>query len=169
FATDVDAEALDVARLGRYPESITADVPSDQLQRYFEKTDHHYQVGKSLRETVVFAEQSLIGDPPFSRLDLISCRNLLIYLEDETQRRLLSMFHFALAEGGYLFLGSAETVGNQTELFEPVSRNHRIFRRLAATRRDYPFFPEAYESGVNPNLPPLQRAHGGANLEQLAQ
>ena len=105
FASDIDADCVAFARNGIYPESIEADVTPTRLARFFTKEDHSYQVVRELREAVVFTGQSLLADAPFSRLDLISCRNLLIYLSPEAQRKILSLFHFALREGGVLFLG----------------------------------------------------------------
>ena len=105
FASDIDPDCVGFARNGVYPESIEADVAPARLARFFTKEDHHYQVVRELRETVVFTGQSLLADAPFSRLDLVSCRNLLIYLSPEAQRKVLSLFHFALREGGVLFSG----------------------------------------------------------------
>lgn len=141
FATDISESALKTARLGIYPESISADVSPERLRRFFTKSDEHYQVNKRLRETIMFATHNVISDTPFSRLDLICCRNLLIYLEPETQQRLLSLFHFALNDGGYLFLGASETVGRQIDLYEPVSKSWRIFRRIGPSRPERVEFP----------------------------
>jgi two-component system CheB/CheR fusion protein len=135
FATDVDDDALEVARAGTYPESISLDLTPARLQRFFTRDDHRYTIAKSIRESVVFAVQNLTSDPPFSKLDLVSCRNVLIYLEQEMQERLLSLFHFALTPGGYLFLGSAEGVGPLDELFTSISKRRRIFRRLGQSPR----------------------------------
>ncbi len=151
FATDVDRDALDVARRGTYAEVVAADVTPERLARYFTRVDEtSFQVSKQVREPVTFAAQNLIGDAPFSRLDLIGCRNLLIYLEPDVQQRLLTLFHFALAEDGYLFLGPSETIGRQTELFEPVSRKWRIFRRIGPSRPErveFPIVARAREEG----------------------
>jgi two-component system, chemotaxis family, CheB/CheR fusion protein len=136
FASDVDAEALEAARAGIYPEGIAADVRPDRLSRFFVKKEHSYRVSKELRETVVFAQQNLTVDPPFSRLDLVSCRNLLIYLEPALQEKVIGLLHFGLVEGGYLFLGGAESIGSQEHLFETVSRKWRIYRRIGPTRHD---------------------------------
>jgi two-component system, chemotaxis family, CheB/CheR fusion protein len=136
FASDLNQSALEFARAGIYPESIAADISPDRLRRFFVKGEHNYQVSKQVREMVVFAPHNLISDPPFSRIDLISCRNLLIYLSPEIQRKLVTLFHFALREGGYLFLGNAESVGSEADLFDPVSKKWRIYRRLAPTRHD---------------------------------
>jgi two-component system CheB/CheR fusion protein len=141
FATDIDEAALEIARQGSYPVSIAADIPPERLSRFFTQTGSHYQVNKQLREFVVFATQNLISDAPFSRLDLISCRNLLIYLEPEVQRKVISLFHFALNEDGHLFLGSSETVGRHVDLFDTVSKKWRVFRRIGPTRRDIVKFP----------------------------
>ena len=131
FATDVDDQALDVARRGTYPEGISADVSPERLVRFFTHVDDSgWQVSKILRETVTFARQNLITDAPFSKMDLISCRNILIYLEPDVQAQILSLLHFALKEGGCLFLGPSETVGRKTDLFEPISNKWRIFRRI---------------------------------------
>jgi two-component system CheB/CheR fusion protein len=143
FASDVDKEALDVARAGIYPESIAADVPSGRLRRFFLKDGSHYRVSKELRETIIFAEQNLIADPPFSKLDLISCRNLLIYLNPDVQKRVIALLHFALAEGGYLFLGSAESIGSAEDLFDTVTKRWRIYRRIGPTRYDALAMPAA--------------------------
>ncbi|MBI4485875.1 MAG: PAS domain-containing protein [Acidobacteria bacterium] len=135
FATDIDEDALEMARAGTYPESIALDVTPQRLQRFFTREDHRYTIVKSIRESVTFAVQNLISDPPFSKLDLVSCRNVLIYLEPDVQEKLLSLFHFALNPGGYLFLGSAEHIGPLEELFTPVSKRRRLFRRLGPPRR----------------------------------
>jgi two-component system CheB/CheR fusion protein len=152
FASDTDGDALDVARAGVYPESIAADVTSGRLRRFFVKEEHTYRVDKELRETVIFAQQNLLSDPPFSRLDLVSCRNFLMYLEPAVQEKIVTLLHFALLEGGYLFLGSAETIGEQEDLFEPVSKKWRIYRRIGPTRQDKVEFPVASEP--KPGAPP---------------
>ncbi len=138
FASDIDKIALQQARNGRYPISIEADVTPPLLKRYFSLDDaeHYFQVSKSLRESVVFAEQNLIGDPPFSQLDLVCCRNVMIYLKIEVQQQLLALFHFALIDGGHLLLGTAETVGRHDDLFETISKRHRIYRGIGTTRLD---------------------------------
>lgn len=135
FATDVDDDALEVARAGVYPESIALDVASQRLKRFFSHADHRYSIMKSIRDSVVFATQNFLGDPPFSKLDLVSCRNVLIYLEPPVQEKVMGVFHFALNPGGYLFLGSAETTGPHEDWFAPVSRRGRIFRRIGSARR----------------------------------
>jgi two-component system CheB/CheR fusion protein len=144
FATDVDEDALEVARQGLYSDSIANDVSPERLARFFVRVDEHtYQITKPLRETVIFASQNLINDAPFTKLDLISCRNLLIYLEPEVQKKVITLFHFSLNEEGFLFLGSSETTGRQIDLFEPVSKKWRIYRRIGPPRLDRVDFPIA--------------------------
>jgi two-component system CheB/CheR fusion protein len=143
-----------VARAGVYPRGIEADVGAERLQRFFVDADtEHCRVKKRLRERVVCAPQSLIGDAPFSRLDLISCRNLLIYLEPQVQQRIIALFHFALREGGYLLLGPSESAGRQGALFETVSKQWRLFRRLGEARREVLYFPPAMLPGHRPEPP----------------
>src|SRR6185436_12672343 len=107
FASDASEEAVALARQGTYPEAIQADVPAARLARFFTKEDDGYRVSRALRESVVCTTQDLLADPPFSRIDLISCRNMLIYLRPEAQEKVISLFHFALREDGILFLGAA--------------------------------------------------------------
>jgi two-component system CheB/CheR fusion protein len=155
LASDIDHDALAFARAGVYPESIAADVPRHLLRRYLIHGEHTYRVNKEVRDLVLFAEQNVISDPPFSKLDLISCRNMLIYLDADVQKRILSLFHFALNERGCLFLGSSETVNQQSSLFEPVSRKLRLYRRLGG-RKGGPVGLLHYASDqVHPKLPAL--------------
>ncbi|SDE81010.1 chemotaxis protein CheB [Rhodospira trueperi] len=133
FATDVDGDALRVAREGVYAEGIAGDLSDRWLNRYFTRNESDYVVGKALRDVVVFAEQNLLTDPPFSRIDLISCRNLLIYLKNDVQERVMGLFSFALRPGGFLLLGSSESVGRAEEQFSIVSKKHRLYRRTDRT------------------------------------
>ena len=129
FATDIDERALERARYARYPDSIAEQVSPKQLERFFVEQDGLYQVSKQLREMCIFSQHSLISDPPFSRLDLISCRNLLIYFDTPLQRRLIPLFHYALRSDGYLFLGSSENLSEHRDLFRIKNKPHRIFQR----------------------------------------
>ncbi|MCM2370684.1 chemotaxis protein CheB [Aporhodopirellula aestuarii] len=131
FATDISTEALSTAREGLYPESVVADLTSTRLQHFFHKEGNHYQVSRRLRETIVFAEQNVLSHPPFSQLDLIVCRNLLIYLDRPAQRRVLDVFQFALKEGGGLFLGSSESTGDASRHFTAIDKRWRLFKRTA--------------------------------------
>lgn len=149
FATDIDERALATARTATYPESIAGDVAPDRLQRYFTKEEHRYTVNKNIRELVVFAQQDLIQDAPFSRLDLISCRNLLIYLESDVQHKVFSLLSFALNEGGYLFLGNSESVTLNEHLFATVDKQARIYRKVqAATFASRSPFPVVASTGA---------------------
>ena len=141
FATDVSEHVLPAARSGLYPASIAGDVGTDRLARFFEVEGDTYQVRRALRDVITFAPQNLLQDPPFSRLDLISCRNLLIYLEPQFQKKVLALFHFALRQGGHLFLGPAESISGQEGMFQAVSKKWRIYRRLGPTRHDIVDFP----------------------------
>ena len=129
FATDIDAEAVERARAGVYPDSISADVSPERLERFFVRDGDTYRVAKTVRDCLVFAKQDVIKDPPFTRVDLISCRNLLIYLDGELQRKLMPLFHYALNSDGYLFLGSSETVGEAADLFAPVDKKWKLYQR----------------------------------------
>ncbi len=129
FATDLDPKAIDHARAGSYPLAITGDVTPARLKRFFTRSETGYQVRKELREMLVFATHNLIEDPPFTKLDLMCCRNLLIYLDVGCQRRLFPVFHYVLRPGGTLFLGSSETIGQYNNLFEPLDKKWRLYRR----------------------------------------
>jgi len=146
FATDLDKDAIDKARQGVYPENIAADVGPERLGRFFSKVDVGYRVRTEIREMVVFAPQSLIMDPPFTQLDILSCRNLLIYLAPEMQKNLIPLFHYSLRPGGILFLGSAETVGCFTDLFGSLGgKTTRLYRRTESATRAEPIeFPSSF-------------------------
>ncbi|HEU4889531.1 MAG TPA: CheR family methyltransferase [Thermoanaerobaculia bacterium] len=135
FGTDVSEEAVERSRLGIYPENIAAEVSADRLRRFFTKVEGGYRVAKAVRDCCVFARQNLTKDPPFSRLDLVSCRNVMIYLGAVLQRRVMSIFHYALRPDGYLLLGSSETVGNFGDLFAVVDRRHKIYQKKTSPSR----------------------------------
>src|SRR5262249_13439488 len=146
FATDIDEAALNVARVGRYPGPLMTNVSEARLKRHFTNDDVTYSVSKDIRELCVFSPHSVLRDPPFSRIDLISCRNLLIYLGAEFQAQVIPVFHFALKEGGFLFLGTSENVTQHGDLFTPVDKKQRIFQRRdhVSTPVRFPFFvPQA--------------------------
>jgi len=135
LATDLDGAALDVARAGRYPAEALAGISAQRLADYFDRDKDVYRIKKEVREIIVFAAHNLISDPPYSKLDLIVCRNVLIYLKRAMQRKVLSMFHYALNRDGYIFLGKAETLGNVARHFETVSKTWRIYRRTGGQAR----------------------------------
>jgi two-component system CheB/CheR fusion protein len=135
FGTDVSDNSIDRARSGMYTESITAEVSPERLRRFFTRVDGGYRVAKSVRDCCIFARQNLTNDPPFSKVDLISCRNVLIYLGAVLQRRVMSIFHYSLQPDGYLVLGNAETIGNYADLFTIVDRRHKVYQRKGALSR----------------------------------
>lgn len=149
FATDLDADAIDKARRGFYPASIAGDVSQERLNRFFIAEDDGYRINKDIREMVIFAQQNIIMDPPFTKLDLLCCRNLLIYLAPECQKKLIALFHYALIPHGLLLLGNAETIGNFSELFTTIDNLSRLYRRIDQTLSfadiDFPtkYFPVA--------------------------
>jgi len=146
FASDINGDAVAFARDGLYPNTIEADVAPDRLARFFTREDHHYRVANELRDCVVFTVHDILADAPFSNIDLVSCRNLLIYLQPEAQHKILSFFHFALRDGGVLFLGASEAVGSG-ERFESVSKKHRVYRHVGRSRPGEVAFPTGARAG----------------------
>ena len=138
FGTDLDNEAIDLARNGQYPDGIAVDVSPQRLERFFVREGTTFRIRKDIREMTVFALQNVIKDAPFTKLDLISCRNLLIYMDADIQRRLIPIFHYSLKPQGFLFLGPSETVGNFTDLFEPIDKRWKIYRRRDTSPSIYP-------------------------------
>ncbi|MAX92447.1 MAG: chemotaxis protein [Pseudomonas sp.] len=161
FATDIDDRALETARAGTYPEAIVTDVPPARLRQYFVKEQNHFRMQKELRERILFARHNILRDPPFSRLDLISCRNLMIYLDRDIQVEVLRMFHFALNPGGYLFLGSSETADACSQLFTPVDKKNRIYRAkdVGSSLRRAPTGPFQGFALSTPPRPPLNEPY----------
>jgi two-component system CheB/CheR fusion protein len=147
FGTDISEHALEKARTGLYGENITADVSPERLKRFFLKVDRGYQISKRIRDVCVFARQDLSKDPPFSKLDLISCRNVLIYLSAGLQRRVLPVFHYALKPRGFLLLGNSETIGAYAEIFAPVDKKHKIFAKRTTGARPALHFSHAASAG----------------------
>jgi two-component system CheB/CheR fusion protein len=148
FATDLDKDAIEKARQGVFPSNISADVSAARLKRFFTKEEHGYRVRKEIRELVIFAPQNLILEPPFTKLDILSCRNLLIYLTTDVQKKLIPLFHYSLNPGGILFQGSAETIGDFTKLFTPLVGKSRIFRRTESVLRpEQIVFPSSFTAG----------------------
>ena len=129
FGTDIDTEAIDAARNGRYPANLTVGLSPERLKRFFVREGNTVRVKKEIREMALFAIQNVIKDPPFTRLDLICCRNLLIYLDGDLQKRLVPLFHYVLNPGGLLLLGSSETIGRHGDLFSLVDKKWKLFRR----------------------------------------
>lgn len=143
FGSDIDENALHVARLARYPKSIAADVSPERLERHFDSEDGTYCIRRQVRELCLFAQHNMLRDPPFSRIDLISCRNVLIYMNADLQRRLLPVFHYALRPDGFLLLGPAENANQPPRLFRERDRGHRLYQRIGAAGQlpDFPITP----------------------------
>jgi two-component system, chemotaxis family, CheB/CheR fusion protein len=152
FGTDLDHTAIEKAREGLYPENIAADLTPERLKRFFEKENGSFRVRKLVREPIVFASHNLLKDPPFSRLDLLVCRNLLIYLESKAQKKILPLLHYALRPGGVLFLGSSETVGEFSDLFTPIHKKWCVYRRV----------------DVSPSLQPIVEFPTGGKAASMA-
>jgi two-component system CheB/CheR fusion protein len=174
FATDLEKDAIEKARSGVYPPNISADVSEQRLRRFFEKSETDgWRVSREIRELIVFAPHNIIMDPPFTKLDIIICRNLLIYMKPELQKKLIPLFHYGLNTGGLLFLGSAETIGLNGHLFEPLDLGARIFRKLNhSIRPDSIDFPAAFSrtAMMLANLPDNEpkKCTYGMNLQLLA-
>ncbi|MGH9549157.1 MAG: chemotaxis protein CheB, partial [Terriglobales bacterium] len=141
FATDIDERGLEMARKGLYPASMAEHVSAERLERFFIKQDGAYQIKRQLREMCIFSVHSFIKDPPFSRLDLISCRNVMIYLGLDLQRKVIPLFHYALRPGAYLFLGPSENASSHRDLFGTIDKKHRIFQRTQGLPRPNVQFP----------------------------
>lgn len=143
FATDIDDTAIAAAREGFYTLNDAADVSSERLRRFFTKVRNGYRIRREIREMVLFANHNLLKDPPFSRLDLVTCRNMLIYLNQAAQKRVMEIFHFALNPGGFLFLGSSESIDGASDLFTPLIKEHRIFQSRQIAGRIPPPMPNS--------------------------
>jgi PAS domain S-box-containing protein len=175
FATDLDRDAIEKARQGLYSDNIVADVTPERLRRFFVQEERGYRVSKEIREMVAFAPQNLIMDPPFTKLHILTCRNLLIYLSAELQKKLIPLFHYSLNSGGVLLLGSAETVGTFSSLFQPLDSKSRIYRRMDQAAVVAPFeFPSAFAAATGTSQVGSETEHvsTGApfsmNMERLA-
>ncbi|MHC4105644.1 MAG: CheR family methyltransferase, partial [Planctomycetota bacterium] len=170
FATDIDSDAIEYARQGVYPDSIAADVSAERLKRFFIKEENAYQVKKQIREMVVFAIQNLIKDAPFSKLDLVCCRNVLIYMDSTLQKKVLPLFHYTLNPGGFLFLGTSETIGDFSDRFSVVDSKWKIFNRKDAVvdmgieRPVTPFYEPSEPAGAEKKGVPT-----AANIRQMAE
>jgi two-component system CheB/CheR fusion protein len=168
FATDLDPDAIDRARRGIYLANISADISPERLQRFFVKEGNGYRVGKEIRQMVTFATQNVIMHPPFTKLDILICRNLLIYLTPELQKKLMPLFHYSLNPEGILFLGSAESISSFTDLFSPLNVKARLFRRSELTKQAQPLsIPTSFVpvmAGVPKELPMLNPT---TNLQSL--
>ncbi len=163
FATDIDETAIAQARAGLYSDDIAAEVGEERLKTFFTRMNGRWQVSKQLREMIVFAHHSVIKDPPFSKLDLLVCRNFLIYLNPDMQKRLMALFHMVLKPGAILFLGASETVGRHSDLFVPLDKKWKIFERPEGGRRDEVLLP--FASSVR-RIPGVTRSRQPAGTEE---
>jgi len=172
FATDIDDNAIEKARQGIYQESINTIIDKQRLQRFFNKmNDGSYQIKKDVRDLCIFAKQNVFKDPPFSKIDLISCRNLLIYLSPVLQKRILSIFHYALNNNGFLFLGSAETVGEHTDLYKTVDQKHKFYAKKSISyplhlEFSVPILSADFNEKINTQVKQIE-AWNGINLQQM--
>lgn len=169
FGTDLSDEVIEAARLGVYSESAVADVSPERLSRFFERVEGGYRIGKRVRDACVFVKHDLTVDPPFAKLDLISCRNVLIYFDAELQRRVIPMLHYCLNKQGYLFLGQSETITGFRDLFAPVDKEHRIFVKTGDSPRLIHPPPISREAEVKPSAgAPLERRHAAREAQRQA-
>lgn len=168
FATDIDERALVVARAARYPEALLDSISPERRKRFFISDGGSYVVSKDVRELCIFSPHSVIRDPPFSRIDMVSCRNLLIYFGVDVQNQVIPTFHYALRPDGYLFLGSAENVSQFDDLFAPIDKHHRIFRRRSdvAPAVRLPILLQGLRSGHTSELVPRRLPLAGVVLRQ---
>ncbi|TYQ23387.1 response regulator [Pseudanabaena sp. UWO311] len=168
FATDISEQAISTARAGVYHHNLLIDVSPERLRRFFISADGGYQISKLVRELCIFARQNLTSDPPFSRLDLISCRNMLIYLEPVLQKKVMPIFHYALNVNGFLMLGSSEGIGNAVDLFELVDKKNRIYKGKITTSRMNFNFTKSRQMSELVNREPRSEKTEETNLELLA-
>jgi len=165
FGTDLDEDAVERARCGRYPKGIAGDVSKKRLQQFFSEEDSSFRIKSYVREMLVFARHNLIKEPPFSKLDLICCRNVLIYMDTTLQQKVLPIFHYALNPGGYLFLGESESIGGFADLFEPVEVRHKIFRRKEGRAGYEPHRPD-FQVPLQPAEAPDESETGGRHARR---
>jgi len=158
FATDLDDEAIETARKGVFPAKIAADISSKRLSRFFNFIDDSYRINTEIREMVIFAKHNIILHPPFTKIDILTCRNLLIYMDTELQKKLLGLFYYSLIPEGYMVLGSAETLGAQSHFFTPVENKLKIYKRIISTQMPELFdFPSSFSrvklNNIEPQIP----------------
>ena len=170
FATDLDADAIQTARKGIFPANIASDVSLDRLKHFFVETEDGYRINTEIREMVVFAQHNIIMHPPFTKIDILSCRNLLIYMDQELQRKLLSLFYYSLNTEGILLLGSSETLGTQGPLYTPVDSKLKIFNRSSTALNPELFdFPSSYAHTKPINIEKQMSAKSIPNIQALAE
>jgi two-component system CheB/CheR fusion protein len=169
FGTDVSELSITKARSGLYPDNISSDVSPERLRRFFTKTESGYRVSKTIRDMCIFAQHNVLSDPPFSQMNLICCRNLLIYMEPVLQNRVISLFHYALQPGGYLVLGTSEGLGPSTGLFATEDRSHKVFSKITAAARPQITFslnPASERADFGPYRIPVKYPEAGWNYSE---
>ncbi|MCF8221975.1 MAG: PAS domain-containing protein [Bacteroidales bacterium] len=170
FATDIDSDAIERARTGFFSTNIAADVSPERLSHYFVKEDDGFRVNTTIREIVVFAPQNVIKDPPFTKMDLLLCRNLLIYMEPELQNKMMNLFHYALNAGGVLLLGSAENESSQNKLFSTIDAKLKFYKRSAGTSNtELLDFPASFKHPKEKSEESIKRVKGTDNIQNLAE
>ena len=169
YATDLDNDAIETARKGQFSAGIAADVSPDRLKRFFNKTDEGYRVNTEIREMIVFAQHNLIMHPPFTRIDILTCRNLLIYMDAELQKKIFDLFHYSLNPEGIMLLGSSETLGTQSQFFTPVDAKLKIYKRIASTQKPLLFdFPSSFSRSKPTKIQIQMSEKPIQNIETLA-
>lgn len=168
FATDIDEQALEKARAGKYPENIAADVSPERLNKYFIKVEKGYQITKQIRDICIFAKHNIVKDPPFSKLDIISCRNLLIYLGPVLQKKVFPIFHYALSPHGFLLLGSSETVGRFADMFNVLDKKQKVYSKKVTAEMPHIQFTAEFEKGPARPEPVPKKDHVKADIMKEA-
>ncbi|MFA5329550.1 MAG: chemotaxis protein CheB [Prolixibacteraceae bacterium] len=170
FATDLDNEAIDTARKAVFPANITTDVSPERLSRFFVPQDENYRISTEIREMVVFAQHNIIMHPPFTKLDILTCRNLLIYMDSELQKKILGLFYYSMNPEGIMLLGSSETLGTQSHLFKPVDNKLKIYKRHDEISEVPGLFnfPSSYSRPIPTNMDPKLPLKSTQNIEELA-
>lgn len=172
FASDLDQQAINIARQGIYSETIIADVKQEYLRRYFQADSNTYRINKDIRDKVIFSEHNLIKDPPFSKQDMVSCRNLLIYLNIEAQKKVFAIFHYALNPQGILFLGSSESLGEYTNFFEVIDRKHKLFMQKEFNKNKIPDIDHLFREPTHRKsiaIADMPKSQGSDNLAKITE
>ena len=169
FATDLDNDAIEIARKGEFPANIISDISASRLNRFFNKTEGGYRVNTEIREMIVFAQHNIIMHPPFTKLDILSCRNLLIYMDAELQKKLLGLFYYSINPDGIMLLGSSESLGTKSHLFTPVDAKLKIYKRaISPIKHDLFNFPSSFSKSETTNIEKQTPEKITHNIEILA-
>lgn len=172
FASDIDERAINFARLGIYAEANTADISTQLLKKYFQRETHSYRINNEIREQVVFAKHDVLNDPPFSNVDLISCRNFLIYLNPKAQQKILSLFHFALKPNGIMFLGNSESLGASSNLFQIIHQKSKIFQKRhkpIENKKELATMTEYFSNKIDESVPNYKNKNNRISLKEITE